>query len=820
MPSERILEQLRSFRLFQELPEEAVQEIAAVGKLREYPTGARLFDQGQAAEGAFILLEGEIVEWRVNRVGEEIFRRTVRTGQALGFRSLLKGTVRLSSAETRVPSRLLFLPARDFTRLQGKYPELERCLLQPEVVRRLRAMPFLGSLTDEQLWWIVDLFERCEVQPDEPIISPLHHRNGDSDRSAASDDTSEMAVCLIDRGQVIVHSRVGGHMVLTAGHYFGRHLALGIRRAVSAYAVTQVTLYCLRASDLDWLLSAFPDIQALIEDPPDIIGRLQSTRLFSELTSEELEALAGYVCWEHYPANRTVTQQGEPGDAFYILDRGEAILRVADVEGQERLRDYLVAGDAFGETSLILKDARDATVEAIIPTDWLVLYHDDFMRFLRSYPEAWQRLSLREETLQKLRHRAEARGEQVETLVYRTRRHWWPLFARIAVPSSILFTVMVVLGIALGVRASAAFDLLISLLALGVALYIAWVVMDWCNDWLIITTRQIIHRERVVLISERRIRAPLEKIQDVHVIRYLWASMLGYGHLVIQTAGPAGRIEFRYTPDPDRVSELIQQQRARVLAGARAIERKRIRRVLEERLGLGVSPMPPSSAVPEEQASSSAQNPQPPQRRRPRFTLFAVRIEDGDQIIWRKHPLNLLSRTAGPLALLILIILAMVALGQYQGALRTLGWPVAGLWMGVILLGLIALSWLLWEYDDWRNDLYIVTPDRIIDIERKPLFFAEDRREASLGMIQNVTSHIPNPVAYIFSYGNVRIETAAETGIFTFDFVANPREVQAEIMRRVEAFRARQAAREHAQRQSEIAAWFEMYDRLHREQAG
>ena len=99
--------------------------------------------------------------------------------------------------------------------------------------------------------------------------------------------------------------------------------------------------------------------------------------------------------------------------------------------------------------------------------------------------------------------------------------------------------------------------------------------------------------------------------------------------------------------------------------------------------------------------------------------------------------------------------------------------------------------------------------DRIVDIEKRPLFFSEERREASLGMVQNVSATIPGPLAYLLNYGHVEIHTAADIGRFDFMYVPNPREV-----RRIEGFRSRDAERQALRRQAELADWFEMYHRL------
>jgi uncharacterized membrane protein YdbT with pleckstrin-like domain len=138
-------------------------------------------------------------------------------------------------------------------------------------------------------------------------------------------------------------------------------------------------------------------------------------------------------------------------------------------------------------------------------------------------------------------------------------------------------------------------------------------------------------------------------------------------------------------------------------------------------------------------------------------------------------------------------------------------WPQILLGYG---LGMVVLfPWWLWIFDDWQNDIYQVTATRIIDVERLPLFFREERREASLGMIQNINLEIPGILGQLLNYGSVNIETAG-AGAFTFDYVADPRAVQSEIFRRVEAFRSQQRQAEAGRRRTELLDWFSVYDQV------
>jgi len=198
--------------------------------------------------------------------------------------------------------------------------------------------------------------------------------------------------------------------------------------------------------------------------------------------------------------------------------------------------------------------------------------------------------------------------------------------------------------------------------------------------------------------------------------------------------------------------------------------------------------------------------------RRPHLPRQAF-YED-DRVIWRKHWGILLLVTYRPL----LISCAVLALLLGAGAGR-LGWffvaDIPPSWFDglLLILGLIALpvlGWLIWEVEDWRNDLYIVTDTHIIDIKRRPLFLEERRRQAELDDIQNMNASIQGFWAGRLKFGDVKIETAGE-GAFEFKQVRDPNKLLAEIEKRRKAYNARLRQQEVKQRQAEMARWFAAY---------
>ena len=106
---------------------------------------------------------------------------------------------------------------------------------------------------------------------------------------------------------------------------------------------------------------------------------LQRIPLFAGLEPKELERLGGSFKERTFQAGDTVANEGETGAGFFVIESGEAAVRVG---GEERGR--LGPGDYFGDIALIDMGARTATVTAESTLDCSGLTFWDFRPLVES----------------------------------------------------------------------------------------------------------------------------------------------------------------------------------------------------------------------------------------------------------------------------------------------------------------------------------------------------------------------------------------------------------------------------------------------------
>ena len=85
----------------------------------------------------------------------------------------------------------------------------------------------------------------------------------------------------------------------------------------------------------------------------------------------------------HFPFGGVVFQQGQVGEAFYIVESGRLRVIKQDADGSSTTVGYLYAGDHFGEGALLNREGHRATVRAVEDADVLQVPKDEFFKAVR-----------------------------------------------------------------------------------------------------------------------------------------------------------------------------------------------------------------------------------------------------------------------------------------------------------------------------------------------------------------------------------------------------------------------------------------------------
>ena len=115
--------------------------------------------------------------------------------------------------------------------------------------------------------------------------------------------------------------------------------------------------------------------------------RLKSIPLFADIADEELQEIATFAQEVMVEAGRELVREGDFSYEFMAIEEGQAEV----TRHGEHVAD-LGPGDFFGETGLLEKTLRNATVTAKTSMRVVTLTGWDLKRIERKVPEAIERV--------------------------------------------------------------------------------------------------------------------------------------------------------------------------------------------------------------------------------------------------------------------------------------------------------------------------------------------------------------------------------------------------------------------------------------------
>ena len=548
------------------------------------------------------------------------------------------------------------------------------------------------------------------------------------------------------------------------------------------------------------------------------VAFLRRIHLFQELAEEELESIAANLGEETRAEGDMIYTKGEQADRFFIILRGAVRLTLPRRGGEYELAP-LGDGDYFGEDSLLSAAVRTSNAVA---TEQVVLFslpRTDLLEHARQLPrlkKAFQVSISSRRLLHRLRFDWRGPNEAVHFIA---RKHEVVLYQALSLPVVALAAPILLL---VHFMLSRAFLPIFAagILFLAIIGWAVWNWIDWGNDFYIVTNQRVIWLEKVIGLYDSRQEAPLSTILSVGVETDMMGRLLDYGDVVVRTY--VGKIVFKNVAHAFEAARLVEEHWSRSKRSASRTEREVMRNVLRLKMGQPV-------------VLSTGQTPPTEKPITPSFyrrsilrvigeRWFNLRVEEGGTIIYRKHWFVLLQQTWQPTVLMLLIGGGMLArairLAQTPGVrfFDSTKVPVIDTTMLVLPTLIIpVILWWIYQYLDWRNDIFVVTSDQILDIDRKP-FGTETRRAAPLENILSTEAERVGLAGYVLNFGTVYITIGGAS--LDFQDVRDPSAVQADIDRRREARAAQKREMDAAAERERMSDWLVAYHENQQEMDG
>jgi hypothetical protein len=332
-------------------------------------------------------------------------------------------------------------------------------------------------------------------------------------------------------------------------------------------------------------------------------------------------------------------------------------------------------------------------------------------------------------------------------------------------------------------------------------LWLVWNINNWANDFYLITSRRMVWVEHVTGFYDSRQEAPLSTLISVGIKTSQLGVFLGYSDVIVRTY--IGDIRFERVAHARTIGKLIETNWARGKRMDLELDAREIRKALRQKFGKEAEDITAKDL----QVELGTVEPDPKEINFFQW-LFAdfvrVRHEVGGTITYRKHWLILLQKLILPLFALILSIIFVVSIVTHN--LTQVDYTM-GLVAGYFLI-FVAAGLLVYQYVDWRNDLFQLTANQVIDLDRKP-FGRESRRSAPLENILSIEYERRGLIPMIFNYGTVYI-TIGNTQL-TFNNVYQPSVVQQDIFARMGQHAQERDERNTMLERERVAQWFKVF---------
>jgi CRP-like cAMP-binding protein len=528
-----------------------------------------------------------------------------------------------------------------------------------------------------------------------------------------------------------------------------------------------------------------------------------------QLPSDMLMQFIDELMLRKVSKGETLYDIGDPANRFYLVMDGHVELLRMNQNNQFATFALVDSGEFFGFEAVHTQNQYEIRAIAQTESTLLALDPETLLSFAREHDQLARFLNTMSRSYYQLIDMRLSWRREEEYVYWTSRRHplylWLKLFVPLGITIAAIAT-LVVTSVLYGLLDNALIFVLLLVVIVVAGLPSIYIYINWRDDFYIITDRRVIARHREILLYETKKEVPFEALLSVNKnIHNIIGATLLIGDVDIRTF--TGVIPIHGIADPDVISSFIDDIKHRRESTKGKQDRQEKMRDMRIRLGLEQEKQENGSQSNESQEELDLSEDSLFYKIDTFFQrLFKLRIEQGDEVTFRKHWYILLKHAKIPLLIgSLLLITALIPLSTNL-------YYLAPIFFGVLaFLFLANFLVFLYIFIDWQNDRYVLNNRQIMDLDKKPLG-KENRRTAPLNTIQSVEYKREGIAGIILNFGTVYIRVGDTR--FTFDDVPRPYDVQQEVTERQQSAKEREAREKSKNEREVILDWIEIYHQV------